>query len=328
MSSNSKGRLQPLEILQALGIGSKGYQVIQAEIFQDRWHPPSDVAFPLFVEGIAQAHLERIAACLAQAYPCDHQVHWIQGCSLGPGQSIVLSVLASEELPADCQALLVPPLDEESSIPYLANILARLRAPGGCPWDQEQTLESMRIQILSEVHEVIEAIDLQDEENLQEELGDLIMDALFMVHIALTDGKFQLADVINGICKKMIRRHPHVYGDISLPDSESVLSQWDVIKKAEKASRNQTQHPFDTIPDGLPALEATKEILSKARKNGMVFPELAACDTEDKDGSWTEEKLGRELWKLVQSAASDGVNAEAALRKQNNLIRNRYQTLP
>ncbi len=327
MSSNEMGRVRPTEILETLEINFKGYQVIHAENLQDRWHPPSDVALPLFIEGIAQAHLKQIADCLAQAYPFEHKVHWIQGCNLGPGRSTMLSMLASEELPVNCQALLVPPLDEEASIHTLANILARLRAPGGCPWDQEQTLESMRIQILSEVHEVIEAIDLQDEENLQEELGDLIMDALFMVHIALTDGKFQLADVIAGISRKMIRRHPHVYGDIRLPDSESVLSQWDDIKKAEKGVRNQTLHPFDTIPNSLPALEVTREIQSKARKNGMVLPDLATLEAEDENESWTEEKLGRELWKLVQAAAADGINAETSLRKQNNLIRNNYRTL-
>lgn len=148
-----------------------------------------------------------------------------------------------------------------------------------------------------------------------------------MVHIALTDGKFQLADVITGISEKMIRRHPHVYAGTSLPDSDSVLSQWDKIKKAEKAARNQNPHLFDTIPKGLPALEATREIQSKARKNGMALPDLAILDTGDKTEHWTKDRLGRELWNLVQAAAADSINAETALQKQNNLVKNSSQTL-
>ncbi len=317
--------LQPEKTLQYIGLAAKAYQVVQAEALQDRWHPPTDVAIPLFIGGAAGAHLQRIVSCLMQAYPADHPVHWVQSGDSRPSQSVKLSVVAAGDVPAGCENLLVPPLPEEASIHTLANVVARLRAPGGCPWDYEQTLVSMRIQILSEVHEVIEAIDLQDDANLQEELGDLIMDALFLIHIAQTDGKFQLADVLTGICQKMIRRHPHVYGDIHLPDSDTVLSQWDEIKKAEKADRDRPLHPFDGIPAGLPALEMTRELQSKAQKNGIALTEL---DTENaRTEHWTEERLGHMLWNLVQSAAADGVNAETALRKQNTLVRNRCKPL-
>ena len=320
--------LQPEVTLQCMGLGLNAYQVVRAEAFQNRWHPPTDVAIPLFIGCVTESHVRRIASCLVQAYPADHEVHWIQSGNSRPSQSLGLSVLASCSVPDGCETLLIPPLAEEASIHSLANVLARLRAPGGCPWDYEQTLASMRIQILSEVHEVIEAIDLQDDENLQEELGDLIMDTLFLVHIAQTDGKFQLADVIAGICQKMVRRHPHVYGEVSLPDSDTVLSQWDEIKKAEKAARDLNPHPFDNIPKGLPALEAARELQSKARKSGMALPDWVDPDVHLRAGNWTEARLGQVLWHLVKSAAAEGVNAETALRKQNTLIRKNHKSLP
>ncbi len=304
-----------------MGLDANAYQVVQAEVFQNRWHPPTDVAIPLFIGGVTGVHVPRIASCLAQAYPPRHEVHWIQAGAAHPSPSLELKALAFCSMPDRCETLLIPPLAEEASIHSLANVLARLRAPGGCPWDHEQTLDSMRIQILSEVHEVIEAIDLQDDENLQEEIGDLIMDTLFLVHIAQTDGKFQLADVVTGICQKMIRRHPHVYGEVSLPDSDTVLSQWDEIKKAEKAARSSlNSQPFDNIPDGLPALEAAREIQSKAQKLDIALPDWGD-HAHLSTGPWTEERLGQTLWHLVQSAADDGVVAETALRKWNTLVR-------
>ena len=311
-----------------MGLDAESYQVVKADVFQNRWHPPSEVAMPLFIVDIREPILNRVASCLAQAYPAGHETHWIQPNDLGPSKSLAISSLAAGNLPEGNPILLVPALAEEASIQSLANVLARLRAPEGCPWDREQTLETMRIQILSEVHEVIEAIDLRDDENLKEELGDLIMDALFMVHIALTDGKFQLADVMAEICQKMVRRHPHVYGDVDLADSETVLTQWDAIKKAEKGAKDQDLHPFDGIPKGLPALEAAREMQSKAKKNGLECPVLAVSPAGQIVGSWTEETLGQQLWDLVRAAADDGVNAELALQRQNSLLRQHHRRQP
>ncbi len=328
MTLSGPNCLQPETALQCLGLAATAYQVVQAEVFQHRWHPPTDVALPLFIGNVTAAHLQGLVSCLAQAYPSDHAVHWIASDDGRPGQRLGLSILTTAGIPAGSDSLLVPPLAEEASIYTLANILARLRAPGGCPWDQEQTLASMRIQILSEVHEVLEAIDLQDDENLQEELGDLIMDALFLIHIAQTEGKFQLADVVTGICQKMVRRHPHVYGGISLPNSDTVLSHWDEIKKAEKAAQERPSHPLEGIPAGLPALETARELQSKAHKHGIALPAWTTAADPPPPHPWTEERLGRALWHLVQAATAAGINAETALRRQNSLIRHHGQPLP
>lgn len=305
-------------LLAAACCPAESFQVVPARVFRQRWHPPSDVALPLLVTEVRNADLECIQSCLAQAYPADHRLHWVSDPDRDCPTGVAVTNLAGQGRPACSETLCVPPLTEESSLQSLADVLARLRAPGGCPWDQEQTLESMRIQILSEVHEVIAAIDMQDDANLQEELGDLLMDTLFLVHIALTAGKFQLADVVAGICRKMIRRHPHVYGDGEQRDSAAVLRQWDEIKRAEKAASGQSEaHPMDGIPESLPALETTREILSKAAKRRIALPDVGEPHGTRK---WTEETLGIELWRLVREAAADGIAAETALRKRNSQI--------
>ena len=124
-------------------------------------------------------------------------------------------------------------------IERLRAIMHRLRAPGGCPWDAEQTHESLVSNLLEEAYEVVAAIRSNDEENLKEELGDLLLQVVFHSEIASDEQRFDLDDVARGICEKLVRRHPHVYSDASLGDSEGVLKQWEEIKRAEKGTEDQ-----------------------------------------------------------------------------------------
>lgn len=310
----------PCVVLRACGLSAQAYQVLEGGVFRHRWHPPSDVALPLLIRKIEADDGPWIRDCLLQAYPAAHGVHWHDPDRAKP-RVLPLSAWAWDRAASPAACLVVPPLEANRSVHELANVLARLRAPGGCPWDQEQTLMSMRNEVLSEAYEVVEAIDLQDDDNLQEELGDLIMDALFLVHIAMTEGKFQLADVMAAICEKMIRRHPHVFGDTPLPDSEAVLSQWDQIKQAEKRAKNQILQPLDGIPRTLPALEAARELQKKAKKAQLAFPEALASPAADATKPLTEAELGTQLWHLVALAADHGLNAEGALRRINALFR-------
>ena len=310
----------PCAVLRACGLSAQAYQVLEGGVFRHRWHPPSDVALPLLIRKIEADDGPWIRDCLLQAYPAAHGVHWHDPDRAKP-RVLPLSAWAWDRAASPAACLVVPPLEANRSVHELANVLARLRAPGGCPWDQEQSLMSMRNEVLSEAYEVVEAIDLQDDDNLQEELGDLIMDALFVVHIAMTEGKFQLADVMAAICEKMIRRHPHVFGDTPLPDSEAVLSQWDQIKQAEKRAKNQILQPLDGIPRTLPALEAARELQKKAKKAQLAFPEALASPAADATNPLTEAELGTQLWHLVALAADHGLNAEGALRRINALFR-------
>ncbi|HEX8463276.1 MAG TPA: MazG family protein, partial [Abditibacterium sp.] len=125
------------------------------------------------------------------------------------------------------------------SFSRLTQIMARLRAPDGCPWDIEQTHQTLRAYLIEESAEVLDAIESGDDAHLCEELGDLLLQPVFHAQIASETGRFTLDDVVNGICEKLIRRHPHVFGDTLAPDADTVLRNWDAIKKQEKAAQGE-----------------------------------------------------------------------------------------
>lgn len=152
----------------------------------------------------------------------------------------------------------------------LLNLMARLRAPDGCPWDREQTPATLKPQMLEECHEVLEAIDSGSSEHLVEELGDLLLHIVFQAQIAREKGDFTFADVANGVVDKMIRRHPHVFGEKDVADAEGVVKMWHQLKKAEKPER---QSALDGVPRALPALMRAEALQKKARNVGFDWPD-------------------------------------------------------
>jgi len=183
----------------------------------------------------------------------------------------------------------------------------RLLGPGGCPWDREQTLVSMRSSILEEACEVIEAIDEEDDPNLIEELGDLLYNVLFFCKLAEKEGRFSLDQPIAHIREKLIARHPHVFGEHALHDTEAVLEQWERLKKEEKSDRESV---MDGIPKGLPSLARAHKIAGKM--------ERAKYETEKQTAPFfaSEEELGEMLFVIAQEARKRGINPENALRKE------------
>ena len=179
--------------------------------------------------------------------------------------------------------------------------------------------------MVSEVHEVIEAIDLQDDENLAEELGDLLLDTFFLINIGYEEGRFHMADVLAEISRKMIRRHPHVFGDAKLEDSNSVLKEWEQIKQAEYRAKGKKRGPLDGIAKGLPALEGARLMQSRTRKAG-ADPDAHAANVDASDTSDAELELGQRLWRLVADATEAGINPEDALRRFNALYRQSVQS--
>jgi tetrapyrrole methylase family protein/MazG family protein len=159
----------------------------------------------------------------------------------------------------------------------LLEIMDRLRGPDGCPWDQEQDYASLRGYLLEEVYEVAQALDDKDEQALCEELGDLLFQIVFLSRIGKEHGSFTAQDVIRGIATKMVRRHPHVFGDSSVKDSEDVLRNWEEIKKQEKRDRvgpgEQSGCPgiLDGIPVALPALQKAQRIGTKTARAGFFW---------------------------------------------------------
>lgn len=193
----------------------------------------------------------------------------------------------------------------------LIQVIERLLGPNGCPWDQEQTLQSLRSTVLEEVCEVIEAIDLNDNEHIREELGDLFFNVVFLCKIAEKEQRFTMASILSELTEKLIRRHPHVFGDgKKIKTVDELYEQWDKIKKEEKG-KNIRKSILDGISKHLPALARAQKSLKKMKKSGYLhsLPQLNDLPINN------EKELGEYLLSLVTLAQEKGLDAEHALRK-------------
>lgn len=215
-------------------------------------------------------------------------------------------------------------------------IIALLRSPGGCPWDIEQTHESIRRNLLEEAYEVCEAIDENDPDHLKEELGDLMMQVIFHSRMEEEKGVFNLDDVADAACKKLIYRHPHVFGDVDVKDSTQVLKNWDELKRKEK-SQKTTSKAMDDVAKSLPALWRAEKIQKKARKAGFDWPDISGAieklgeeakelDTaiEENDAQHIFEELGDLLFAVVNVARFLDVDPEQALHASCDKFVRRY----
>ena len=220
----------------------------------------------------------------------------------------------------------------------LVTIVARLRAPDGCPWDREQTHATLRPYLLEESAEVLEAIELRDMALLREELGDLTLQPVLHAQIAAEAGDFTIAEVLDEISDKLIRRHPHVFGAEVAETSDQVLTNWDAIKRAEKAARGITvTSALDEPPAALPALAQALKISKKAAKVGFEWPDFEGVldklkeevgeledALRDETPERAAEELGDLLFTVVNVARWKGINPEMALRDQVRRFRTRF----
>lgn len=165
---------------------------------------------------------------------------------------------------------------EKYDVRDLLRIMRLLRAPGGCPWDREQTHQSIRKNLIEETYELVEAIDRDDPAMMREELGDVLMQVVFHSCMAEEAGRFTFDDVADEVCKKLIIRHPHVFGDVSVSGTEDVLANWDEIKRRTKGQKSTTQ-AMDSVPRQLPALMRAQKIQGKAAKSGFEFEDIAGA---------------------------------------------------
>jgi tetrapyrrole methylase family protein/MazG family protein len=197
----------------------------------------------------------------------------------------------------------------------LIEILDRLLGPGGCPWDQEQTMESLRCTLLEETCELIEAIDLQDDPNIKEELGDLFLNAVFLCKLAEKEERFPMREVLHDLNEKLVRRHPHVFGDGKAESVDEVLDQWNAIKREEIKHLSSV---LDTLPKGLPSLARAKKAIKRMKKADFEVPEREVPDFE------TEEELGELL--LAIAAKAGDMDPEIALRKRLTHLEHEFRS--
>jgi tetrapyrrole methylase family protein/MazG family protein len=215
----------------------------------------------------------------------------------------------------------------------LAKIVAQLRSPDGCPWDREQTHESLKSHLLEECYELIDAIDAKDDEELKEELGDLLLQVVLHSQMAAEENRFTLEDVAGVIADKLIHRHPHVFGETRLPDSEAVLNQWDRIKRVEKIDRVSA---LDGVPKTLPALARAQKIQGKAARVGFDWSDAAGPlekiheelrEVQTTPESQLEEEIGDLLFAVVNFARKKKLDAEQALSRATRKFTNRFQEM-
>lgn len=214
---------------------------------------------------------------------------------------------------------------ETYGITDLRKIMELLRAPGGCPWDMAQTHQSIRANMLEEAYEAAEAIDHMDMDNLKEELGDVLLQVVFHARMAEEAEQFTFDDVVDGICKKLVYRHPHVFGAGDAKDPEGALSAWDAQKRTEKGQKT-TGDALDSVARALPALTRASKLQSKAHKAGFdwrdissaldkLSEELEELKTAVRESSNVEEELGDLLFAAVKVGRFAQVDGEQALQR-------------
>ena len=245
------------------------------------------------------------------------------------------------------------PESSESSAKFdrLLGLMARLRAPGGCPWDREQSVESLRRYLIEEAYEVIDAIDRQDWAGLAEELGDVQLQIVFQSQIASENGWFSIDDVLDHITDKLVRRHPHVFGAESAETAGEVLHRWDEIKAEEKRAKGSAEDDghgslLDSVPRSQPAVLEAREIGKRVAKAGLdwaqddalmerIEADLGTLRAErqpdgqgrPEEGETAEENVGELLFLMVALARRLRVDPEMALRHANRKFRERFQTM-
>ncbi len=225
----------------------------------------------------------------------------------------------------------------------LVELMDTLRSPGGCPWDLEQTRETLKPMLIEEAYEVLEALDSDDPDQLCEELGDLLFQVVFHSRIAQERGEFDAQEVCKRVYEKMVRRHPHVFGDENFADSRELLKNWEDLKAAEKAASGrpvEKKSLLDGIPEKLPTLAKTQQITAKAARVGFDWPDVEEIhgqyqeefqELQEALGSGDQDQIREEVGDLIFTALNVArfleIDAETALRRANEKFVRRFQRM-
>jgi MazG family protein len=228
----------------------------------------------------------------------------------------------------------------------LVNIMARLRGPDGCPWDKQQDRNTLKPMLVEETYEVLEAIENKDPDGLAEELGDLLLHIVFQAQLGKEAGEFDIDRVVDGLCDKLVRRHPHVFGTDSASSPEEVIKNWEAIKAQEKAAKLKDRTPeqrslLEGIPSKLPAIHEAHQISSRAARVGFEWPDIegvfdkleeetrelreAMTGPESSRQSRLEDEIGDILFVIVNLARFLKIDSESALKRANRKFKSRFQ---
>ena len=294
--------------------------------------PPFSPDMPVLLVSIDShdlaLHLKNV---LLTRYPADHIVHTVDQRKMKEER---LEELGEDEY-SGLVCWFIPSLGEGTSFESFTEIIAHLRAPNGCPWDREQTHESLRKHLLEEAYETIAAIDSGDFNSMREEFGDLLLQVVLQAQIANEEKYFNVNQVIQGIYSKIIRRHPHVFGDLKLDGVEGVLANWEKLKEAERKNNGQIEKGLlDGVPVALPALSQAQEYQDRAARVGFDWHEIEGVldkvkeEIEEIKHAESDFELASEIgdlfFALVNVARWKNIDAESALRSTNKKFKQRF----
>ncbi|MEW6717339.1 MAG: nucleoside triphosphate pyrophosphohydrolase [Chloroflexota bacterium] len=290
---------------------------------------------------IAQLYSRQVASevklTLMFHYPDEHPVYLVHAAGMVDEKVEQLPLYAidrSAEIGL-LSSLYLPPLDKETSFEAFQEVIARLRAPDGCPWDKEQTHKSLRPHLLEEAYETLAALDAEDAGALKEELGDLLLQIFLHAQIAGEEGEFAMADILAHIHKKIVLRHPHVFAGLQLEDVEGVLHNWERLKAAERAANGEGEKGLlDGVSVTLPALAQAEAFQKRAARVGFDWPDVEGVMSkvleeleEFRAATTTDikaEEIGDLLFAVVNLSRWYGVDAESALREANARFKQRF----
>jgi tetrapyrrole methylase family protein/MazG family protein len=317
-------------LISALGLDpARGLTAIGAGQMAAAYHPQLNPDLGvLLLELDSPEDVERASRMLQGIYPANHSVLLVRDLDT-PVEESTFDQLDPE---VDAMALYIPPLEVLSSFESFQDTVAHLRAPDGCPWDREQTHQSLRKHMLEEAYETLEAIDRGDLDALREELGDLMLQILMHAQIAHEEGLFKMSDVVADIQAKLIRRHPHVFGDVEVADVDEVLHNWEHLKQREKATG-----PLDGVPRTLPALAQAAELQDRAGRVGFRWPSILEALAKMKeeldelvaevDPDLQATELGDLLFAIVNYARWIKSDPEAELQRASQRFRARFSKM-
>lgn len=326
----------------ALGIDAlDGLQLVDALEVAAMYHPPINPDKPVL---LAQVYSREVASnlklTLMNQYPDDFEVTLVHSAGAnGLTETIPIYEIDRSEHINHLTSLYVPAIGGHSSFEALQEIIAHLRAPEGCPWDQAQTHESLRPYLLEETYEVLDTLNQGDMEALADEMGDLLLQIVLHTQIAIEEGDFHMSQVLHNINQKMIRRHPHVWGDVSADNPDTVVTNWDAIKKQEKVDRGNITDGFtsslDDVPAAFSAIMRAQKYAKKAAKLGFDYPDIHGVrgkiheELAELDNTTTLEEQIDEAGDLVFAVIDLlrwlKIDAETALEAANAKFARRFQ---
>ncbi len=303
----------------ALGIdplARDGLQVVDAMVVAAGHAPPFDTSRPaLLAQCYSRALASDVKLILLPSYGEQHLVTVLAAAGTAQQHMRTLPLFELDRgVDFDhLTTLYVPPAGPYAAYSRLQEIVAHLRAPEGCPWDREQSLQTLRKDLLEELYELLEALDREDDAQIGEELGDATLALAMLAQVAAEEERFRWPQVMEQVCQKLIRRHPHVFGDVAVSSVEEVLANWAAIKEAEGKEKKangdgQKGSVLDSVPRALPALSLASKYQSRLARAGVEV------DLGDAD------PIGLTLWELVAEARAAEVDAETALRETCQLV--------